>query len=107
VGQFAPDQPFGRGSNDLARSGVVFSQEALGQVVGEDGAFGRGDHALWQCGDVAGEAVDDVVELVGGDGSVDPAVAFGGLGVVQVGAELGTFDVRIRREGFASDANPW
>jgi hypothetical protein len=50
----------------------VFSQEALGQVVGDDGAFDRGGHALGQSGDVAGEAVDEVIEFIAGDGPVEP-----------------------------------
>ncbi|MEU6238621.1 hypothetical protein [Kitasatospora sp. NPDC047058] len=58
---------------------MVLPQDTLGQVLGDDGALGRPDHALGQSGDVTGEAVDDVVEFVGGDGPVAPAVAFCGL----------------------------
>jgi hypothetical protein len=46
VGQSGSDQPFGRGPGNLARPGVMFSPVALGQVVRDDGVFGRGDHTF-------------------------------------------------------------
>ncbi|GAA5615690.1 hypothetical protein Spla01_06907 [Streptomyces platensis] len=87
VGQPAADQPLGGGANELIRPGVVLPQEPLGQVLGDDGALGRRDHPLGQGGDVAGEAVDDAVEFVSGNGPVDPAEALRGFGVLEVGAQ--------------------
>lgn len=67
--------------------GVVFPRQAIGMIADYDGVLGCRDDTVGQRGDVTGEAVDELVELVGGDGSVDPAVPLGCLGVHQVGAE--------------------
>lgn len=87
VGQSAADQTLGSGANELARPGVVLPHQPVGQVLGGDGALDRRDHTLGQGRDVAGEAVDEVVDFVSGYVPADPALALRCLGVVQIGAQ--------------------